>query len=94
MKHRYRGTTILIPAMDETYSLVQTVDTIVETVNSADIAEIILLLCERTTEVTRNTAEKLVKKYGNAGSTTTLSAMMRIITSEVDTLRKILQSGF
>ncbi len=63
MKPRYRGTTILIPAMDETYSLVQTVDTIVETVNSSDIAEIILLLCDRTTEETRNTAEKLVKKF-------------------------------
>jgi hypothetical protein len=63
MKPRYRGTTILLPAMDETYSLVQTVDTIVETVNSSDIAEIIFLLCDKTTEETRNTAEKLVKKY-------------------------------
>ena len=46
----FKNVTLLLPAMDETYSLTQTVDTIVETCDREDIAEFILLLCERTTE--------------------------------------------
>lgn len=59
----YRNTTILLPAMDETYSLEQTVDTIYQTCESEDIAEFIMILCERTTAECRRTAENLVRKY-------------------------------
>ena len=61
----FKNVTLLLPAMDETYSLTQTVDTIVETCDREDIAEFILLLCERTTEESRRTAEELVRKYSD-----------------------------
>ena len=63
MKKKYIGTTVLIPAMDETYSLIRTVDIILETVKPSDVTEIILLLCDRTTAESRRTAESLVDKY-------------------------------
>lgn len=49
--------------MDETYSLKETVDIIAATCRKADIAEFILLLCEKTTKESRKTAEELVKEY-------------------------------
>ncbi len=60
---RFSGVTILLPAMDETYSLKKTVDVIVETCNREDLAEFIILLCDRTSSDTRKVAENLVKKY-------------------------------
>ena len=59
----YQGATILIPAMDETYSLEQTVDTVWETCAQEDIAEFIMILCDRTTPECRSTAERLVERY-------------------------------
>ena len=59
----FKNVTILLPAMDETYSLRETVDTIVSTCNREDLAEFILLLCKRTTVESRNVAEELVQKY-------------------------------
>ena len=49
--------------MDETYSLTQTVETILKTCRREDIAEIIIILCDRSSEDCRSTAEELVKKY-------------------------------
>ncbi len=60
---KFENVTILLPAMDETYSLAETVDTIVRTCSRFDLAEFVLLLCDRTTEETRRTAEKLVDRY-------------------------------
>ena len=45
------------------YSLKQTVDIIAGTNVREDIAEFILLLCDRTSPETRKTAEELVEKY-------------------------------
>lgn len=59
----FRNVTILLPAMDETYSLQETVDVIYRTCAVNDIAEFIILLCNRTSRETRDVAEKLVKKY-------------------------------
>ncbi|MCR5627330.1 MAG: glycosyltransferase [Lachnospiraceae bacterium] len=50
--------------MDETYSLKETVETIINTCNKEDLAEFIIIMCDRTTEESRNTAEALVEKYG------------------------------
>lgn len=61
----YQNTTILLPAMDETYSLSETVGVIVQTCDLADIAEIILILCDRTTQECRKTAEHLVSQYAD-----------------------------
>lgn len=59
----FKNVTILLPAMDETYSLKETVDTIVNTCKTEDLAEFILLLCDRTTPESRAVAEQLVKDY-------------------------------
>lgn len=57
----FTNVTILLPAMDETYSLKETVDVVLTTCESEDIAEIIILLCDRTSKVTREVAENIVK---------------------------------
>lgn len=59
----YRNVTILLPTMDETYSLEKTVEIIAATVDKRHIAEIILLLCDRTTEKTRGTAQAIAERY-------------------------------
>lgn len=63
MPRSYKNVTILLPAMDETYSLKQTVDIIAGTNEKEDIAEFILLLCDKTTKEARDTAEALVEQY-------------------------------
>lgn len=60
----FKNVTILLPAMDETYSLRETVETIISTCDPADIAEFILLLCDRTTPESRTEAQALVDEYG------------------------------
>lgn len=55
----FQNVSILIPAMDETYLLEQTVDTIMKTCNMQDIFEIIFILGERSTPDCYNTAKKL-----------------------------------
>ena len=59
----FKRVSILLPAMDETYSLEKTVDTIWETCAPEDLAEFIIILCGRTSPECRATAEKLVEKY-------------------------------
>lgn len=63
MTTEFKNVTILLPAMDETYSLRETVEKIIKTCHRKDLAEFILLLCDRTTEESRQTAEELVKEY-------------------------------
>lgn len=65
MSVEFRNVTILLPAMDETYSLRETVDTIVRTCNTKDIAEFILLLCDRTSAESRAVANQLVDEYSD-----------------------------
>ncbi len=59
----FKNVTILLPAMDETYSLEQTVDIIMDTCDTRDLAEFIILLCDRTSKETRKIASDLVEKY-------------------------------
>lgn len=60
----YSNVTILLPAMDETYSMRQTVETILHTCRRKDLCELIFLMCDRTTGESRKTAEELIKDYG------------------------------
>ena len=60
----FKNVTLLLPAMDETYSLTETVETIINTCDREDLAEFILLLCDRTSPQSRATAQSLVEKYG------------------------------
>ncbi len=51
--------------MDETYSLRQTVEILLATCKIKDLAEIIILVCDRTTPECRSTAEGLVEEFGD-----------------------------
>ncbi len=61
----FKNVTVLLPVMDETYSLSRTMETILDTCNANDLAEFIILACERTTAEARKTAEALVEKYSS-----------------------------
>ncbi|MBQ3403570.1 MAG: glycosyltransferase family 2 protein [Synergistaceae bacterium] len=64
MKAVFSSVSILIPAMDETYSLSQTVDVIAGTCSPEDIAEIIIIISpEKTSPETVRTAQELITKY-------------------------------
>lgn len=63
----FTNVTILLPTMDETYSLKETVDVILTTCESEDIAEIIILLCDRTSKMAREVTESLVRDYKGKG---------------------------
>ena len=43
----FKNVTILLPVMDETYSLRETVETIIRENDPSDIAEFIILVCDR-----------------------------------------------
>lgn len=57
---KFTGVTILLPAMDETYSIEKTIDIILETVNKDDITEFIFLLSDKSDEKTRKTIETII----------------------------------
>lgn len=61
----FKNVTIILPAMDETYSLKETVDVIYSTNNLEDIAEFIIVLCDRTSADCRKVSEELVKEYSD-----------------------------
>ena len=64
MLPEFRDVSILIPSMDETYLLSQTVDIIADTCDSKDIAEIIIIISPNmTTPATLRTAQELRAKY-------------------------------
>ena len=64
MSAEFKDVSILIPAMDETYSLAQTVDIIADTCNAEDIAEIVIIISpNRTSQETIKTAKDLITKY-------------------------------
>lgn len=64
MQEKFENLSVILPAMDETYSLMQTVDTIMETCHRKDLAEIIIVVCDRSTPECVNTAEEIEEKYG------------------------------
>ena len=61
---KFTGATILLPAMDETYSLEQTVDIIMQTCSKSDLAEIIIIVCEKSTAQCLQAARKVEARYG------------------------------
>ena len=63
MSMKYINLSIILPAMDETYSLSQTVDTIMGTCKRKDLAEIIIVVCDRSTKECVQTAEEIKQKY-------------------------------
>lgn len=65
MSEKFKNVSILIPAMDETYSLAETVNVILETCSPQDIAEIIIIVADKTSPDTINTANNLIAKYND-----------------------------
>lgn len=59
----FKNVTILLPVINETYSLTKTVDVIFNTCNIEDLAEFIIIICDRTTNDSRHAAQNLVEKY-------------------------------
>ena len=64
MPSAFKSVTVLLPVMDETYSLSQTVETILNTCKPRDIEEFIYLVCDRTTEDAMRTVNDMVRQYG------------------------------
>lgn len=64
MQKKFKHLSIILPAMDETYSLMQTADTIMSTCRREDLAEIIIVVCDRSTPECVRTAEEIEEKYG------------------------------
>lgn len=59
----FHSVSIIIPAINETDSLSRTVDIVYDTCSKEDIAEIIIVLCDRTTQACVKTAENIQVKY-------------------------------
>lgn len=59
---RALGLSIILPAMDETWSLRETVQRI-ESTNHADVLEYLIVLCRHTTSECRSVADELVAMY-------------------------------
>ncbi len=47
---KFENVSIILPTLNETFSFIQTVQTILEECDPADVGEIIAVVCERTTE--------------------------------------------
>lgn len=59
----FKNATILLPAINETYSLKKTVEIIFQTCKYKDIAELIILLSKKSTQQCVATANTLCQKY-------------------------------
>lgn len=60
----FQSATIILPAMNETFSFEQTVDVIVEECDRADICEFIAVVCDRTTKECLSSIENQRKMPG------------------------------
>lgn len=56
---KFTSVSIILPAVNETYSFQQTVDTILETCNHADLHEFFIVLCDKSTPECVKTAEHI-----------------------------------
>ena len=63
MQKNFYNLSIILPAMDETYSLIQTADIIMETCKREDLAEIIIVVCDRSTKECIDAARQIEEKY-------------------------------
>jgi glycosyltransferase involved in cell wall biosynthesis len=59
----FTSVSIIIPALNETYLLRQTVDVILETCDKNDIKELIIVLCDRTTRECIETAHHIQNNF-------------------------------
>jgi glycosyltransferase involved in cell wall biosynthesis len=62
---RFESVTVILPVVNETTSLKQTVDTILRDVPKPDIAELLIVTCKKTTDEARAVATQLQKELGS-----------------------------
>jgi hypothetical protein len=62
---RFESTTIILPLVNETTSLEQTVDLLLRDVSREDIKELLIVTCKKTTAESRAVAAKIQKKLGS-----------------------------
>ena len=74
---QFTGASIVIAAMNETYSLRQTVETIQKLCNHQDLAEILIVVCKRTTPECLAVAEELRKASENAQTPVRIYCQMK-----------------
>jgi glycosyltransferase involved in cell wall biosynthesis len=60
----FGSATIILPVVNETYSLVQTVDSILET-SKPDVRELLIVVCDRTTRESMATIDSLSARFGD-----------------------------
>jgi hypothetical protein len=61
----FESATIVLPVVNETTSLKQTVDIILRDVQRTDIAELLIVTCKKTTDEARDVVAQLQKELGN-----------------------------
>lgn len=60
----FGSATIILPVVNETYSLVETVDSILKT-SKPDVRELLVVVCEKTTRESMTTVEELRARLGD-----------------------------
>jgi hypothetical protein len=61
----FESTTVILPLMNETTSLQQTVDILLRDVKREDMKELLIVTCKKTTEEARAVAAKIQKELGD-----------------------------
>jgi hypothetical protein len=64
LKDHFESATIILPVVNETTSLAQTVDIILQEVKRPDIADLLIVTCQKTTDEARAVAARLQKELG------------------------------
>lgn len=65
---RFEAASIVLPVLNETHSLVKTVDVIEQNCASRDIREYLIVVCDRTTPEANEACRKLKERLGTKGS--------------------------
>ena len=60
----FESVTIVLPVINETYSLVETVNSILET-SKQDVRELLIIVCDKTTRESMATIESLSARLGD-----------------------------
>lgn len=60
----FKNVSIILPVINETYSLRQTVKIIQDTCNASDISEFVIVICERTTVESLSVCNSLISNLG------------------------------
>ncbi len=68
IEKKFSAATIIVPVLNETYSLEKTIDIIRRTCDQKDIEEYLIVVCERTTPESLAVCQKIKNSLGNKSS--------------------------